>query len=209
MNTCYIFGALKSDKILSVPSKDDLIIAADGGLLSVQALGLKPDLIIGDFDSLGFVPQGEKVIRIPVKKDDTDVGVALKTAFDMGYRRFCVYGALGGRLSHTMANLQLAACYSKRGAQITLYGEGIEAVFITDEGVVFTDRVGGFSVFSFDGTAEGVSISGAEYEISNKCLKNTFPIGVSNRFCGRETVIGVLKGTLAILIEPEGEQAGN
>lgn len=202
MNACFIFGALDCNAVSTVPQDGDFIIAADKGLLSVQQLGFKADLIIGDFDSLGFVPQKNgKIIKLPVRKDDTDVGFALKTAFDMGYRRFYLYGVLGGKLSHTVANLQLAADYSKKGADITLYGENTEAAVITNKSVSLKNRKGDFSVFSLDEISNGVSIIGAEYEVSNATLKNTFPLGVSNRFKGEQTDLSVVNGTLAIIIE--------
>ena len=200
MKACYIFGALKSNTLLSVPQSGDLIIAADRGLLSVEKLGLSADFIIGDFDSLGFVPDRKNIIKLPVKKDDTDVGAALDYAFKSGFRRFYLYGVLGGRLDHTVANIQLAAAYSEKGADITLYGEGVFASVITDGSIRLENKTGVFSVFSLSETCGGVSIRGAEYELENSELKSDFPLGVSNRFKGPVSEISVKKGTLLLIV---------
>ena len=78
---------------------------ADAGYTQVRRQGLKPDLVVGDFDSLGSVPEGEKIVRHPVMKDDTDMMYSLKECLGRGYRNFLILGATGGRLDHTVANL--------------------------------------------------------------------------------------------------------
>ena len=105
MRTCVIFGAAGFDFPAEQIKKDDFVIAADGGLKYTDALGLAPDVILGDFDSLGFVPAGAEVF--PVEKDDTDAMLAIRCGLDRGYRRLVIYGGLDGeRLDHTLANYQ-------------------------------------------------------------------------------------------------------
>ena len=107
MKTCHIFCAAEFEGLLERPAPGDWILAADGGLRHLQALALEPTGILGDFDSLGYTPQGPQVDRFPVEKDDTDSMLAVKAGLRAGFRRFLLYGALDGpRLDHTVANLQ-------------------------------------------------------------------------------------------------------
>ena len=103
METCVIFCAGEFEKLLMDIGSGDFVIAADGGLRHTQKLGLVPNEILGDFDSLGYVPQGANVF--PVEKDDTDAMLAVRRGLALGYRRFCLYGSLDGpRLDHTVAS---------------------------------------------------------------------------------------------------------
>lgn len=116
MATCYIYGAMPCGSTEKL-EEGDLLIAADGGYAYLQ--GQKPDLVVGDFDSLGYVPEGEQIIRHPVQKDDTDMLLAVREGLKRGYRKFVLYGGIGGRLDHTIANLQvLAFC---RGRAVRLF----------------------------------------------------------------------------------------
>ena len=93
MATCYIYGAMPCGSTEKL-EKGDLLIAADGGYAYLQ--GQKPDLVVGDFDSLGYVPEGEQIIRHPVQKDDTDMLLAVREGLKRGYRKFVLYGGIGG-----------------------------------------------------------------------------------------------------------------
>ena len=80
----------------------DAVIAVDGGFASLEAAGCVPDLALGDFDSLGFVPEGVPVKLFPAEKDASDMELALEEALTCGAGAVEVYGALGGRLDHTL-----------------------------------------------------------------------------------------------------------
>ncbi len=162
---------------------------------------ITPDLVIGDFDSLGLTPNGGNVIKLPVEKDDTDVGYAIKYALERGFKDFVIYGVLGGSLDHTLANLQLASFIASEGGSCILMGDDTSATVITDGAVHFDKGNGRLSVFSLSKKAEGVNISGALYELKDATLSNDFPLGVSNAFCGTPVQISVEKGTLAIIWE--------
>ena len=97
MGICYIFGAGEGLPETFIKKEDDLVIAADAGLCSLKKLGVKPDIAVGDFDSLGFLPVCREVIKHPVMKDDTDMLLAVKTGFERGYSRFMLFGGAGGR----------------------------------------------------------------------------------------------------------------
>ena len=95
MDTCIIFGAAEFDGLLRPLCPGDFLIAADGGLRHTQALGLRPNEILGDFDSLGYVPEAGVVF--PVEKDDTDTMLAVKRGLSLGFRRFVIYGGMDGK----------------------------------------------------------------------------------------------------------------
>ena len=183
-----------------VPFRPDLFwIAADAGLTKLTEAGLKPDLVIGDFDSLGFVPDGP-VLRFPKRKDDTDTMLAVKEALRRGFRRICLYGAAGGRLDHTVANLQTLLYADREGAECYLCGETETATVLSNGSARFAARAAGrFSAFAVNGPAEGVTLTGLSYEAAKIALSPTFPLGVSNEFVGKEAVITVTNGTLLLI----------
>ena len=191
-----IFGALPVEKPPFKITDSDYIIACDRGLAVAKALNIAPDLIIGDFDSLGFVPEGENVMRLNVRKDDTDVGVAIKTALKKGFKEISVLGALGGAFDHSLANFQLAAFAANRGADVKFYNADGFLTAVTDGTVTLPESQNRFSVFAVS-ECLGVSIKNAQFPLENAELSPLFPLGVSNAQKG-VTEISVKKGTLAV-----------
>ena len=121
MGKCIIFCAADFDGLIQPIAPDDLVIAADGGLRHTQMLGLTPDVILGDFDSLGYTPNCAQVF--PVEKDDTDAMLAVRQGLDRSFREFVLYGSLDGpRLDHTVANFQTLQFLADRGAKGFLVG---------------------------------------------------------------------------------------
>lgn len=198
MQTCVIFCAAEFDRLDS-PLDRALVIAADGGLRHTRALGIVPDIVLGDFDSLGFVPEGAEIF--PVEKDDTDAMLAVRKGLAAGCREFILYGAMdGSRVDHTVANFQLLSFLADRGARGTLVGLRQCATVIRDGTVRFpAENKGIFSVFCMGADAKGVTISGGQYPLQNGCLSAGFPLGVSNHFVGREVEISVEQGSLLII----------
>ena len=178
---------------------EDIVIAADGGLAHVQRLQIKPNIILGDFDSLGYTPEGAEVF--PVEKDDTDSMLAIKKGLELGCRRFDLYGALDGtRVDHTMANFQAMGFLAQRGCRGYLMGCRQIATAIHNASITLPETFTGYlSVFCMGADARGVCIRGAQYEVENITLTSGFPLGVSNRFVGRQTTISVENGTLLLI----------
>ena len=203
MGRCVIFCAGGFEKLAQPMGKDDYILAADGGLAHLQKLGIEPNGIIGDFDSLGYVPQNAQVF--PVEKDDTDSMLAVRKGLELGYQEFILYGALDGpRLDHTIANLQTLLFLERRGAKGTLVGlkylittvkDGVMKLPKAEEGIV--------SVFCLGEKAKGVTIRGLQYELDNGTLESSFPLGVSNHFVGKESSVAVENGTLIVMYDIE------
>ena len=133
MPTCYIVGAGDFTPRGFAPVPGDLVLAADGGYRALYSLGYTPDLLLGDFDSLGDLPLPPDlpVLRFPARKDDTDTGLALRHGLDRGYRDFALYGCAGGRVDHLLANLQSMARISRLGAAIRLAAPEYDAWALT------------------------------------------------------------------------------
>jgi len=179
-----------------------LLIAADGGLDHLLRRGLTPHLTVGDFDSLGRIPEGSGIIRHPVEKDDTDSMLAVKTGLDRGCKTFLLYGCLGGRLDHTYANLQVLSYLADHGASGYLLGQGIAAAVIRSARLVFgPNHQGTISVFCPNGEARGVDLLGLRYPLHDAVLSSAFPLGVSNQFTGSTAVVSVREGSLLVMWE--------
>lgn len=203
METCVIFCAGGFEKLARQPEGTDFLLAADGGLAHLQKMGLTPDGIIGDFDSLGYVPKDAQVF--PVEKDDTDSMLAVRKGLELGYRRFELYGALDGeRLDHTVANLQTLCFLADRGAAGYLVGLKYMATAVKNGTLRFPKTAKGvLSLFCLGSDAEGVTLRGLKYPLENGSLSSSFPLGVSNHFQGRPASVTVEKGTLLALYDVE------
>ncbi len=192
--------------------EEDLVIAVDGGLSYCGVLGLEPDIIIGDFDSVSErereaievlkeqVP--DRVIQLEPEKDDTDMLAALRLGLEWGFRTFRIYGGTGGRLEHTLANIQCLLFLKNQGAQGYLCDVSSMIFVMKNEEVKFQPGMEGYlSLFSLGKEARGVSIRGMKYPLENYTIKNDYPIGISNEFVGEQGIITVEDGELAGIIQ--------
>ena len=227
MPTCYIVGAGDFTPRGLAPVPGDLVLAADGGYRALYSLGYTPDLLLGDFDSLGDLPLPPDlpVLRFPARKDDTDTGLALRHGLDRGFRDFALYGCAGGRVDHLLANLQSMARVSRLGATIRLAAPEYDAWALTGPApdtsapstpapdalapdalapaavLALPPRPGGtlVSVFCHGDRAGGVTLTGLAYPLSDAALAGDFPLGVSNRRLeGQPATVSVRRGTLLI-----------
>lgn len=196
MSKCVIFCAGEMDFLAAPIHKDDFVIAADGGLLHTQKLGVQPDLVLGDFDSLGFVPEGATVF--PVEKDDPDSMLAVREGLARGCKTFWLYGGLDGkRLDHTVANFQTLQFLADHGACGYLIGKDYLVTVIKDSALEFSAEAEGIlSLFCLGADATGVTLTGLKYTLNNGTLTAGLPLGVSNHFMGETAVISVKNGSL-------------
>ena len=199
MKKCVIFCAAGFDGLAAPIENNDIVIAADGGLLHTQRLGITPDVILGDFDSLGFVPEGANVF--PVEKDDTDAMLAVRRGLAMGCREFLLYGSLDGkRLDHTVANFQTLQFLADHGAVGYLIGADHMVTVLKNGTLSFPpDADGILSVFCLGADATGVNIEGLQYILKDGTLSPGFPLGVSNHFIGSTARISVKRGSLLLI----------
>ena len=214
MDRCIVIGAGE----LTVPGievKDgDFVTAADAGFSHCERLGIEPDLIVGDFDSLKEGDgealeeirrrEPERILTLPSEKDDTDMLAAIRVGLEKGCREFFLYGGLGGRLGHTIANIQCLNYLKERGASGYLTDASGLIQVAKNETIRFEKReTGWLSLFSLGEKAEGVTLRGLKYELTDAVVTNSFPIGVSNEFIGKEAAVTVRNGTLLILTAPK------
>ncbi len=208
---CIVIGAGDLTIGQITVGEDDLVIAVDGGLGYCGILGVEPDLILGDFDSVSAkeaeavealekqIP--DRVKRLPREKDDTDMLAALKEGLSRDYRDFRIYAGTGGRFDHTFANIQCLLYLKNRDAVGYLVdGTGMMLV-VKEEAVHFRrELMGTLSLFALSGEAKGVTIEGMKYKLKDAVITNDFPVGISNEFIGEEAVVSVEEGALVCMI---------
>ncbi len=201
MDTCVIFCAGEFDGLVQPLDDTCRIIAADGGLKHLDALGRKPDIVLGDFDSLGYTPRGADVF--PVEKDDTDAMLAVRRGLALGFRRFVLYGSLDGpRLDHTVANLQTLLFLAEHHAAGFLVGTRYIAAAVKNGTLFFPPSASGIlSVFCLGSDASGVTLTGLKYPLTDAVLTAGFPLGVSNHFTGAPAAVTVKRGCLITLYD--------
>ena len=201
MTKCVIFCAGGFDVLAEPVAEGDHIIAADGGLVHLTRLGLEPHSVLGDFDSLGYIPTGAAVF--PVEKDDTDAMLAVRHGLELGYRRFVLYGGLDGtRVDHTVANFQTLQFLADHGAEGFLVGMTQIATVVKDGSLHLPAVEDGIvSVFCNGSEAQGVTIEGLQYGLTDGTLSAGFPLGVSNHFVGKKSKIAVENGSLLVIYD--------
>lgn len=201
MRECVIFCAAECDGLARPIGPESFVIAADGGLRHTEKLGIAPDAVLGDFDSLGFCPEGANVF--PVEKDDTDAMLAVRLGLERGCGEFLLYGSLDGpRLDHTVANFQTLQFLAEHGAAGYLIGNTTMVTVVKNGKITFPAGLSGtISVFCMGPDAVGVTEKGLFYGLENGTLSSGFPLGVSNHFTGEAAEISVKNGSLLVLWE--------
>ena len=180
---------------------DDYVLVADGGWKLVQQLGVKPAVLVADFDSQSDVDLAEVVelVRLPTDKDVTDTAEAMRLAYEAGYRSFLLLGCTGGRLDHQHAALVVAADYARRGCEVTLADEQNEIHLLAPGSYIFPacadEKV---SLFAFGESVEGLFAEGLKYPIVNYTLSPFDALCVSNEWADEDACISFKSGTLLL-----------
>jgi thiamine pyrophosphokinase len=185
---------------------DDFIIACDAGYRNCEALGCRPDIVVGDFDSAPQPKadaQGDLVV-LPHVKDDTDTEYAAKLAVERGFDEVLMLGALGGkRLEHTLANLATGLGLAKRGVAVRLCDERTRVSYVLPEQEARYPKEAYFyfSIFPLEGRAEGVELHGVFYELQNATLTASYPLGVSNEYASgsQQITLSCREGALLVV----------
>jgi thiamine pyrophosphokinase len=198
MGVCYISCAVECALDFS-PTDNDLVIGADRGYLNLIKNGIKADVAVGDFDSYDGEIDCENVIRLPKIKDETDGEASIKYAIENGYNNIIVYGAIGGDLDHTIANVSHLKNYTEKGIKITFIDGNNSLFAINNNKMSFSKEANGrISIFSATDKSDGVDLEGLFYELNGATLYNSVPLGVSNEFIGKNSMISVRDGTLFV-----------
>ncbi|MCI8645324.1 MAG: thiamine diphosphokinase [Firmicutes bacterium] len=182
--------------------RPDCILCADGGYDHARKAGISPHYLIGDFDSLKCEIEPDiKTIIFPPEKDDTDTGLCLQAALDLGCEDILIVGGLGGRFDHALANIQLMAGIADKVKRIAISDEKNYCT-ILQNGTLHLPREAGrhVSILSLSDISSGVSVTGAKYPLSNYTMSRTFPLGVSNEYADDILVISVKNGTLLVAL---------
>ncbi|HHX72349.1 MAG TPA: thiamine diphosphokinase [Clostridiales bacterium] len=204
---CVIWGASPEDEgtaFLPYAHRPHFLIAADGGAEKAKKLGLEPDILMGDMDSLAdFSFDAEKnVIRLPAEKDDTDLYAAAREGLRRDFRRFLLIGCTGGRLDHFLSVLSVLAFLEQEGAQGLVLSDGnrifwakgpFQAVIPNDPAFQY------FSLQAMDKTVTDVTIKGAKYPLSDYTLHRESSIGISNEIQGEAAFVSASAGELLII----------
>ena len=182
-----------------------LLICADGGARHLEALGLTPQVIIGDMDSLApeilerFAAKGSRIMSYGRDKRETDTQLALEYACQSLPQEVRVYGALGGRLDHTLANISLLAAAWKRGVRALLVDEWCEVFIVTGRAAIEGKAGQTVSLFPFDGAARGIDLDGFAYPLAGGQMEAGEPYGISNRLQMHRATISLASGCLLVV----------
>ena len=201
---CVIFTArCEGDpRAAYVPKPGDYVLCADGGWHVAEAAGVRPDAVVGDFDS-SDIPEGAAVQRFPVVKDDTDTLLCMKRGLAMGLDDFLIVGGFGGRLDHTLANLQTLNYAASLGATAEMRDGLSWATVIRGGSATVPRRSGKLSVFAMDTACHGLTLRGTKYDVEDIDLTSAFPLGMGNDFAADAAEISVKDGALLIMVNPE------
>ena len=177
----------------------DYVIACDRGYLHARKMGIRPDLIIGDFDSAPVPDNDIPFETHPRQKDDTDTMLAVRKALAADCKEIVIACAFGGRLDHTYANIQAGAYAAEHSAAVRLCGTDTDAWIFRDQALTFPRRAGySLSVFSVTDSC-AVTISGAAYECRDLQIRNTFPVGISNEWKSDPVTVTGCGGILMVM----------
>ncbi len=199
----YTGGFIDEKKISERPQKDDLIIAADSGYHNAVKMGVVPQLLLGDFDSLqkGLrIPEETEILQVPAEKDDTDTQLAVKIALERGATELTVLGGLDGRLDHTLSNLAILEDLNARRIRAVITSGQNRVRFLRNSGVILLrEHFRYFSILAADPVVKGVTAEGCKYPLKKAKLSRTNQYAVSNEIVGNCALIEIKKGGVWII----------
>lgn len=204
----FVGGTIAAENIKLNKEEDDIVLAADSGYLNAKALSFEPDLVVGDFDSLGRenIPSGVKIVELPPEKDLTDTQVACDIAIESGAREIIIIGGLDGRLDHALSNMAILRFLEKKKIRASISDGRNRVRYIrnTNE-IVVRSPYKYLSLIADDEVAKGVDIEGCKYPLENAKLSREHQFAVSNEIVGNCALVSVKKGGLFIIESGYGE----
>ena len=209
MNRCVMISAGEIhdyERTRTFLREDDFFIFCDGGLSHAGGLGVKPDLVVGDFDScepddLEWWKERCEIVRLPREKDDTDTLFAVKLALERGFSDFLLLGAMGGRFDHALGNVSILLYLHRLGKHAVLLDDYSEMQIVGSEPVYIEDKCSYFSVLTVAGDVSGVNIKNAKYPLENASLSADFRLGISNEVLpGKVAEVSVESGRVLVVV---------
>lgn len=202
MKRAVIVGGAKIynyEKIKEYINKDDYFVYCDGGLKHMEKLGVKPNLIVGDFDSFENPNMDSETIVLPCEKDDTDTCHALKVCIERGFKDFLFVGCIGERMDHTMGNVSLLIMLKEKGLSGIMLDDYSEISIVKDEECI-DDSFSYFSLITLSDISEGITIKNAKYPLENASIKSGFQLGISNEVIkGQTSEVSCKSGNLLLI----------
>ena len=201
----YTGGTVYDAYVEEKPQKGDLVITADAGYLTATRMGICPDVMVGDFDTMGEpkVPDGVECVRLPTEKALTDTQYALELAIERGTTELVIVGGLEGRLDHTLSLLAIPErTYKRRERRIhTVLTNGKNRVrFVQNSGVILTrGQYRYFSLIAADERVRGVTLEGYKYPLKKAELNRTHQWAVSNEIVGNCALIEIRRGGVWVI----------
>ena len=201
----YTGGTVFCEYVTEKPEKDDLIIAADAGYLTAKKMGITPNILLGDFDTLGVenIPDGIECLRVPAEKDDTDTQLAVKVAIERGAKEIVIVGGLSGRLDHTLSTLSILEDLWKRkeGRIYATLTDGKNRVrYIRGSGTILPrSQYRYFSLIAADDLVKGVTLEGCKYPLKNGRISRRHQWAVSNEIKGNCALIEISRGGVWVI----------
>lgn len=198
----YTGGKIIAEKITVRVEKDDLIIAADSGYLTARRMGVKPKIVLGDFDSLGEpdVPHGTELMRVPTEKDYTDTQMAVRVAIERGANEIVIIGGLEGRLDHTLSSLAILEDLDSRHIHAYITSGTNRARFLRNNSTLIPrGQFQYLSIIAADPKVKGVTVEGCKYPLKNAKLSRLYQYAVSNELTGNCAFIDVRRGGIWII----------
>ena len=206
MKKCVVIGSVlpkDGQAYWALEQEDDYVICADGGLDTALRYGVKPDLFIGDFDSLeGEVPENLETVRLQVEKNDTDLMAAVREGMKRGYRDFLLLGVMGGeRCDQSYASFCVLQYLTHQGCRASIEGDNCRIFLLSGGRLVLSGQKGRtVSVFPFGGSGCEVSYEGLKYPLTKYVLSSDSPLGVSNVVLEDKAEITVHNGDALIIV---------
>ena len=198
----YTGGNVWKEYITERPKQGDLVIAADAGLLTARRFGVVPDILLGDFDSLGEpdVPDGTELIRVPAEKDDTDTQLAVRVALERGADEIVIVGGLDGRLDHTLSSLAILEYLDGRHVHALITSGKNRARFLRNNSTLIARGAFRYlSLIAADMEVKGVTLEGCKYPLKKAKLSRLNQYAVSNEIVGNCALIDVRRGGVWVI----------
>ena len=208
MKRCVIVGGAgieRYDLVQEALRADDFFVFCDSGLKHMPGLGVKPDLIVGDFDSWEDPHMDVETIVLPAEKDDTDTFFAAKEMVKRGFDAFLLVGVIGARLDHTLANLSILLMLDEADKDAKAIDDYSEMEVISAKAgktgrASIEDSFSFFSLLNITGTAEGISIRNAKYPLEDGKVDCSYQYAVSNEvLSGKTAEVSIAKGRLLLI----------